>query len=95
LATLEDSYFFFDLPSYRHFVEPRSGCLPKEHRPWGTYIQGEKYFEDRLAIPVGNFASPAFGLDSPSHKSYMEWLGQLVKFAQMLQDERLRFYCSN
>lgn len=94
LVALPDSYFFFDLPSYRQFVEPHLRLLPHEKTIY-TRIVGEWYVEGKLAIPVGNFAHQVFALSRRSHTHYLAWFEKLAEFARLLQDPTLTFSCSS
>jgi hypothetical protein len=97
VKNLKQSYFFFDLPAYRHFVEGKQRYMPNKRFLDGLHITGEKYADDgRLMIPVEHFSHSAFNMGSEcSTERYKKWFGQLVEFAERLQDKELRFYCSN
>lgn len=97
VKNLKQSYFFFRLSAYRQFVEGKQRHMPHEDFLGGTRIIGEKYANDgRLMIPVEHFSHPTFHLSGEcSTERYKEWFRQLVEFAEKLQDESLRFYCSN
>lgn len=92
---LEQGYFLFDLPGYIQFVEPYKSHLPKERLFIGMeVIKGAKYVGHRMAIPMQHFGS-AFHLTDPSFERYKRWMGELLEFANLLQDTGNTFYCSN
>ena len=104
LSGLDRGYFVFDLSGYIQFVEPHLSLINREYiipsaPEIGTRIAGSKYVGkgacSRLAIPQEHFAPRAFNLGRCTLDRYKEWFGELVRFAELLQDERYRFYCSN
>lgn len=101
IDNLEVGYFVFNLGGYLQFVEEHSSQLPREyiipqHRI-GRHITGSLTLGrgDRLAIPQDHFAHRAFNLGDPSLARYKAWFAELVRFAELLQDDRYHFYCSN
>lgn len=98
LQTLETTYYFFDLPSYRQFIEGKLDHLPTKMLAFveTLSIEGSKYDnQQRLLIPVDLFKSPIFHLGKVSSEKQKAWMLELVKFAELLQNESNRFYCSN
>lgn len=98
LLPLNTSYFFFDLPGYRQFIQRKELRLPGHDNFIGDFYAIDNSFYDdrqRLAIPVDHFKHPSFNLGECSTVRYQEWFKKLVEFGNLLQDETLRFYCSN
>lgn len=98
IRVLERGYFVFDLRSYRQFVEPHLAYFLTEDLFHGyTHIMDSKYNDNgELMIPQERFAASVFnfaGRHTFAH--YKEWFGELVKFAELLQNPRYEFYCSN
>lgn len=98
IKKLKEGYFFFSLPSYRQFVEGKTQYLDTMIG-WafgGKRIKGEKYVENRLAIPMWQFNEQVVDLGGQYQlDDYKNWFKELVGFAKLLQDKRNRFYCSN
>jgi hypothetical protein len=99
LMELSRGYYFFDLPSYRQFIEPHKDFLPWEAgaffgNPW---ITGSKYDDrKRLMVPVEHFAMHGcFALPDVSLGYYKKWYDDLIEFAELLQDKTFKFHCSN
>lgn len=98
LKGLEVTYYFFNLPAYRQFVESKIDHLPTNQLAFTDTlsIEGSKYDkEHRLMIPVDLFKPSIFNLGNPSTEKQKQWMMELVDFADKLQDETCRFYCSN
>ena len=89
---LERGYFFFDIASYRQFVEPYNNLIPKNK--WGNYIDA-KYEDGEIKIPMEYFEPKEFNLGRVSLENYKKWFKELVVFAEELQNEEYRFTCSN
>lgn len=99
IKDLEQGYFYFNLPSYRQFIEPKLHLLPVKQFNYGSsWIEGTQYSNDglsRLMIPI-EMLQVGFDLSpNVSLQSYKDWFYQLVEFAELLQDQRYRYYCSN
>ena len=96
IQKLDAGYFFFDLSSYRQFVEPHIAAFPGKRLFDIWSIDGSKYDQrGRLMIPMGHFDRPEFDVFKPSLEGYREWFSELVRFAEKLQNEKHRFYASN
>jgi len=101
LNNIEEGYFFFDLNSYRQFIQPKYNTFLKGYN-YGDFrtIHGEKYDKynrNVLMIPQSEFVNyecvHSIKTDMSLSK-YKAWMRELLDFAEMLQDESLEFYCS-
>jgi len=104
LIELSNGYYFFDLPSYRQFIEPHIDFLPIDGNRGGfgiKWIEGSKYDVlgskvGRLMVPIEHFAKhQCFHLPDVSLGYYKKWYDDLIEFAELLQNREFRFYCSN
>jgi hypothetical protein len=89
-------YFWFDIHSLMQFVVPHIEQFPKERG--FNRIKDSVYNKELLGIPQSYFANPCFGLGGKKYGTlgyYQEWFGELVEFAELLQDTDYEFYCSN
>jgi hypothetical protein len=99
IEPLEEGFFAFSLTSFIQFIAPNFSKLPKNK--WGN-IDGIKYNEGRtkVMLPMEHFKHPSFHLrpipaDKTMLQEWKDWFKQLVEFAEMLQDRKYRYYCSN
>lgn len=92
---LEEGYFFFNLNSYRQFVQPNLCDMKLEKDIFGcSKVIGEKLALDgRLMVPMVQFEN-IIGYNT-TLEEYKKWYTQLVKFAELLQTPGVTFYCSN
>ena len=98
IKVLEKGYFVFDLPSYRQFVEPNIKHLPTDTMVFTTArrIVGSKYDDKlRLMIPMEYFSHSVFNIRWCKLADYQAWFQELVELAELLQQPRAKFYCSN
>jgi hypothetical protein len=82
---LKQGYFYFDLPSYRQFIEPHVHLLPQGNTFIGTkFIVGSSYDDsNRLRIPMEHFSHDAFALgDKNTLQAYKNWFARLVHIAE-------------
>ena len=102
LDALQRGYHYFDLRSYRLFIEPVAHKMKKND----LTIEGSEYVDitpgdpslrdnpslrgDRIRIPVEN-CSVASGIACLDY--YKKWYKQLVDFAELLQDPTVKFWC--
>lgn len=87
-------YFYFTDKQYRQFVEPYLMFFP-------LFIHFEQT-DGRIAIPLSQFdreLPPKIHVRRSNSKSlkqqYLDWFAELVRFAELLQNEDYSFYCSN
>jgi len=105
IQKLERGYYWFDLPAYRDIVERNCGWIPYElggsrlgASPAESHYVDERYNKkrDKLGIPMEYFTAGVFHLAGQNTlEHYKDWFAELVKFAELLQDTALEFYCSN
>lgn len=98
LVRLQQGYFVFTFQEYLQFVAPKYSMMPMERmRFGGDRHEGLEWRDDgsRLALPQDSFNPGLFHLRSCKLPSYKLWFKELVDFAELLQDDNLRFYCSN
>jgi len=95
IQVLERGYYCFNLSAYIQFVEGNAFGFPRTK--WRSIVDAE-YAKDGtyIKIPMEYFVDPVFhlaGYNTLDH--YKEWFTELVEFAELLQDESLRFECDN
>jgi hypothetical protein len=96
ISNLTEGFFCFDLPAYRQFVEGKTQFMVQEDWAFGQRIKGAKYEGERLAIPMWQFTPQVIDLGGKNKlEDYQEWFRELVRFAELLQNENYRLYCSN
>ena len=96
ISFIKQGYFFFNLPSYRQFIEGKLNYLPGNDGIFNRSILGQKYdIKSRLLIPMEHFGDRLFGISKHTLDDYREWFKELLWFAELLQDKNNRFYCSN
>lgn len=103
IKDMDRAYYFFDLSSYRQFVEPSLHLIPKVKNILGQLdIMDIVYMREqrgRIGIDVEYFKPKEFNLSRHNTTSMLKdskkWFKQLVEFAEELQDEATIFYCSN
>lgn len=85
---LKIGYFFFNRTSKQHlYCKEDPASLTMRPAPGDRYmISIETFAACTTTINLG---------DKVTLEAYKEWFGELVKFAELLQDESLTFYCSN
>lgn len=94
---LTTSYFYFNVSSYQQFVEPLRLAEPYQV---GGHVVSHRvpnaiFKEGMIGIPVDQYGH-RFNLGSCcTTKAYKKWFNKLHEFAKLLQDDSLRFYCSN
>lgn len=97
--TSDDARYYFNLGTYRQFVEPNLRCLKTEAGYFDTIrIVGEKYDSaGRLGIPVEQFRNDgAFHLGHEEKLPRLkEWAKQLASLAEALQDPETTYYADN
>lgn len=99
---LQQGYFFFSERALEQFVMPHLSIVPDMPigvAPGVTITNPDKSKE--YGLPMEYFGHPCFGL-SDRHRPhahtleyYKQWFGELIAFAEMLQDPDAVFYCSN
>lgn len=104
LLSLDKAYYFFDTSSFIQFVLPHWELIPQRQltefiRVVGTQDDRPVYLGNRMGFNIEWFDKPAFNLryrdGSTMLEHYKRWMGQLVNFAELLQNKDYRFYCSN
>lgn len=93
IKQLKVGYFWFDIYSLMQFVVPDYSRFPKDPR-WNR-ILGSHFHEDKLGIPQEYFGRVCGGEKYCALSYYKKWFGELVEFAELLQDPAYVFYCSN
>ena len=98
LLRLPYTYFKFNDANLRQFIHPYIDYFPLaiDGRIRGSLFNDE---EDRVLIPLSYFDKVPLDIkrnDSLTmHEHYFKWYSQLVEFAEQLQNESYRFYCTN
>lgn len=95
IQKLERGYYYFSISNYRQFVETHVKSMPGNMDYGYWHIDDSKYIDHKLAIPVEHFNDSAFNLSDPSLKGMKNWFARLVEFAELLQNDKYTFYCSN
>lgn len=94
LLPLKEGYFFFTKSEYQQLILPHDARIPKTLEG----IKGMVMSHRRMGIPMEVFKDPVFNLGIRKHtvlEHYQDWYQRLMRFADLLQDESLEFYCSN
>lgn len=102
VKALEFGYFWFPESNLEQSVRNfQSGNYPTPGLVTVEMVQQARFVEFRngkYGIPMTMFHSPHSRFDYSEDlrlPRYKEWFTRLESFAEQLQDETLRFYCSN
>ena len=104
IKKIEEGYFYFNAHAYDQFIGPKYDFFPKEDSIIGeTRIKGvNRMGESKVGIPMQHFNHDGIidlgiGLRGTQDvlEHYKKWFKDLVMFADMLQDTKYRFDCSN
>lgn len=92
IQKLDVGFLFFDLPSYRQFVEPKRFPGIIEGAKYGDNCYGIKCLMIPLDVWNAREGNPRERMDL---EGYKKWFKRLVDFANDLQDLDNKFYGSN
>lgn len=103
---LTRGYFFFRMSRFIQFVLPNIDLIPVEKGPFNNVrIKDSLTVNEgnQIGIPMEYFGHIRFGLntrydpdgDNHSLARYKRWMGELLEFAEELQDPTTIFLCSN
>ncbi|AEG18684.1 hypothetical protein [Methanobacterium paludis] len=92
IQKLDEGFFFFDLPTYDHFVGQHTSVFPNE------WVLTVTFTEKEIVIPMDYFKNEVFNLGRVNKgglQGYKDWFKELVDFADLLQNLDYTFEGSN
>jgi hypothetical protein len=92
---IETLYFFFNFKDFLSFCSKHSQHFPRDQF---DHIKGIIYHNNNnqvVGIPINHFRHPCWHLGSVDQCYYYQWMKRLVEFAEALQNQKYKFYCSN